>query len=128
MRGTLCEIPLKAKTCYNQPNWKKWKPPEMRWTYMDKKQIEEIIKSQKQYLEEHFYVKKIGLFGSFVRSEQHEDSDIDMLVEFNRPVGFEFIRLKFYLESILDRKVDLVTEDALKPLIKDHILSEVQYH
>jgi predicted nucleotidyltransferase len=95
--------------------------------FMDKQQIEKILKSQKQYLEEHFYVTKIWMFGSFVRSEEREDSDVDLLVEFNRPVGFEFIHLKLYLESVIGRKVDLVTEDALKPLIKDQILSEVQY-
>jgi predicted nucleotidyltransferase len=95
--------------------------------FMDKKQIEDILKEQKQYLSEHYYVEKIGLFGSFARSDQRDDSDVDLLVEFNKPVGFEFIRLKFYLESILGRKVDLVTEDALKPMIKDQILNEVQY-
>lgn len=94
---------------------------------MDKKQVEDILRSQKQYLSEHFHVEKIGIFGSFARSEQHQDSDVDLLVEFNRPVGLEFIQLKLYLEDVLGRKVDLATEAALKPMIKDQILSEVQY-
>jgi predicted nucleotidyltransferase len=87
----------------------------------------DLIKIQKPYLSEHFYVDKIGIFGSYIRDEQHIGSDVDILVEFNRPVGFEFIRLKFYLESILGTKVDLVTPEALKPMIKEQILSEVQY-
>jgi len=94
---------------------------------MNRTQIRDILNEQKHYLSEQFFVDTIGIFGSYVRDEQRVDSDIDLLVEFNHPVGFEFIRLKFYLESLFGRKVDLVTVDALKPMIKDQILSEVQY-
>ncbi|MDB5055279.1 MAG: polymerase beta domain protein region [Bacilli bacterium] len=53
--------------------------------------------------------------------------DIDILVEFTRPVGFEFIELKDYLESLFNKSVDLVTANALKPYMKQEILSEVQF-
>ncbi|GIO34599.1 MULTISPECIES: nucleotidyltransferase family protein [Paenibacillus] len=94
---------------------------------MKREDIENKLRSEKHYLKEHFYVEKIGLFGSFARDEQTENSDIDLLVEFSRPVGFEFLELKHYLETILNRHVDLVTPNAIKPYMKNEMLSEVQY-
>lgn len=73
-------------------------------------------------------VKSLGIFGSVVRGEATVSSDIDVLVEFNRPVGlFEFIRLKYYLEEITSCQVDLVTHDAIRPAMREAILSEVVY-
>ena len=70
-------------------------------------------------------VQSIAIFGSFARGEQGPDSDVDVLVEFSRPVGlFDFIRLKSFLEKILGRHVDLVTPDALKTKFRDRILKE----
>lgn len=94
---------------------------------MRREDIENKLKIEKRFLMDRFYVSKIGLFGSFVRDEQTETSDIDLLVEFSRPVGFEFLDLKDYLESVFDREVDLVTPNAIKPYMRDEILSEVQY-
>ncbi|TJY42459.1 nucleotidyltransferase [Cohnella pontilimi] len=94
---------------------------------MRKSDVEYKLKQQKEYLASHFFVNKIGIFGSYARDEQTEESDIDLLVEFSRPVGFEFIELKYYLESIFNKPVDLVTANALKPLMKEQVLNEVQY-
>jgi len=94
---------------------------------MKREDIEKILREQKSYLTENYHVKKIGIFGSYARNEQSSESDIDLLVEFSRPVGFEFIDLKDYLESLFEQPIDLVTENALKPYMKDEILSEVQY-
>ena len=94
---------------------------------MKRQDIERILKEQKGYLSEKFFVEKIGIFGSYSRDEQTENSDIDILVEFSRPVGFEFLDLKEYLESIFEKPVDLVTTNALKPLVKDNIMNEVQF-
>ncbi|MBA9088612.1 hypothetical protein FHR92_005130 [Fontibacillus solani] len=94
---------------------------------MKREEIEKKLKTEKHYLKEHFHVEKIGLFGSFARDEQTETSDIDLLVEFSRPVGFEFLDLKDYLESVFKRPIDLVTPSAIKPYMRDEILSEVQY-
>ena len=74
-----------------------------------------------------FYVKKIGVFGSYSRGEETPESDIDVLVEFFEPLGWEFFDLKEYLEEILARKVDLVTENAIRPQMKEKILNEVIY-
>jgi predicted nucleotidyltransferase len=93
-----------------------------------KKEILTLLKKQLPYLKENFKVKSIGLFGSYAREEQTETSDIDMLVEFEAPVGFiKFIELENYLSDKLGAKVDLVTPDALKPLIKPHIIAEAVY-
>jgi predicted nucleotidyltransferase len=85
------------------------------------------IREYKPILERQYCVKKIGVFGSYARNEQKDNSDIDILVEFYRPVGFQFINLKIFLEEILNKKVDLVTPNALKPQIKEKILREVSY-
>lgn len=91
------------------------------------KDIEKILKSQKPFLKEKFQIKKIGVFGSFARGEQTKESDIDILVEFYEPIGWEFFDLQEYLESILKRRIDLVTNNALKSQIKKTILKEVIY-
>lgn len=86
------------------------------------------IKDQLSILHEKYHVKKLGIFGSFARGEQNPESDIDMIVEFESPVGFfEFIRLENYLSETLGAKVDLVTERALKPSIKESVLKETVY-
>jgi hypothetical protein len=70
-------------------------------------------------------VKSLAVFGSLARGEATPASDIDVLVEFDRPVGlFEFIRLKLYLEELTGRHVDLVTPDALRPALRAEILNE----
>jgi len=89
--------------------------------------IDNVLKKYKPELEDRYKVKKIGIFGSYARGEQRKTSDLDILVEFSEPIGWEFVDLKEYLESILDMKVDLVTVRALKPQLKDRILQEVIY-
>ena len=70
-------------------------------------------------------VQRLGIFGSYVRGEQTDASDVDLLVEFSQPVGlFQFIGLQQRLESLLGCKVDLGTLRSLKSRIKDHVLQE----
>jgi len=91
-------------------------------------EIQEILRQKKPILRERFKVKEIGIFGSFVRGEEKDTSDLDILVELERPVGLiKFIGLQNYLSDELGEKVDLVTKSALKPRIKKNILSEVVY-
>jgi predicted nucleotidyltransferase len=74
---------------------------------------------------EPFGVSHVSVFGSVARNEAQADSDIDILVEFTRPVGlFEFARLRRELEQLLGRRVDLVTPAALKRQLRDQILRE----
>lgn len=90
------------------------------------KEIKEILKNQKPFLTEKYGVKEIGVFGSYVKGEQKAESDLDILVEFGRPVGFfEFLDLEEYLENTIGIKVEIVTPKALKPKIGEYILREV---
>lgn len=76
-----------------------------------------------------FGVQKIGLFGSYLRSEQKSTSDIDILVEFEKDkITFDnYMDLKFYLEDLFKCKVDLVMQEAIKPDLKPYILGSVKY-
>jgi predicted nucleotidyltransferase len=70
-------------------------------------------------------VASLALFGSVARNEAEGDSDVDILVSFDRPVGFfHFLEVKDYLETVLKTRVDLVTEDALKKQLRERILAE----
>ena len=73
----------------------------------------------------HYFVTKLQLFGSNARGEQTAQSDVDLLVEFSQPVGFEFFELKTFLEDRLSKNVDLVTTAALKSALKPFVLAEV---
>ena len=89
-------------------------------------EIKEILKNQKPFLTEKYGVKEIGVFGSYVKGEQKDESDLDILIEFERSVGFfEFLDLEEYLGDITGIKVEIVTPKALKPKIGEHILREV---
>lgn len=91
---------------------------------MNLKLVSELLKCHQADLFQRG-VKSLAVFGSLVRGEETNASDIDLLVEFARPVSlFEFIRLKHYLEELTARRVDLVTPDALHPAMRDEILSE----
>ena len=85
----------------------------------------ELLKPE---VEEKFKVKSIGFFGSYVRGEQKDTSDLDILVDFFEPISlFRFVELEDFLSQRLGVKVDLVMRDALKPRIKDSILNEAIY-
>jgi|Deesub1362B_J571_1020462.scaffolds.fasta_scaffold14351_3 hypothetical protein len=92
---------------------------------------ERILKILKEHREElkKFGVKKIGLFGSYIRGEQKRESDIDILVEFEKgKKNFNnFIELAFFLEDLFGTKVDLLTEESMSPYLKPYIMREVVY-
>lgn len=90
--------------------------------------IKHQLQVHKQSLKDQFGVTTIGVFGSYVRGEQTEDSDIDILVDLEKPFGLvRFIQLEKYISELLGIKVDLATRDALKPFIGQEILREVNY-
>ncbi len=95
-------------------------------------EIKEILKKQKPFLKEEYGVSEIGIFGSlylvrsYARGEQRKKSDLDILVEFDKPIGLlKFVGLEIYLSEVLGVKVDLVMKGSLKPRIGKHILKEV---
>jgi predicted nucleotidyltransferase len=92
-----------------------------------KDQILSKLKELKPSLYKDFAVKEIGLFGSFSDNTFNEDSDIDILVELEKPIGWKFFSLELFLEKTFNRKIDLVTKNALKDQLKVSILKEVNY-
>jgi uncharacterized protein len=91
-------------------------------------QLIDKLKIQKDYLEREFAIEKIGLFGSYVKDQQKQGSDLDVLVEFKQMPGlFRYIELENYLTKQLGVKVDLVLKDSLKPNIGKQILEETTY-
>lgn len=90
--------------------------------------IKELLKGQKDLLNNKYGVSEIGVFGSFVRGEENENSDLDILVRISKNMGLlKFIAIENYLSGLLGVKVDLVMKDVLKPAIGKHILNEVVY-
>ena len=85
------------------------------------------LKELKPALYNDYSVKEIGLFGSYSDGTFSDDSDIDLIVELERPIGWKFFSLELYLQKIFNRKIDLVTKNALKEQIKDSILKKVNY-
>ncbi len=96
---------------------------------MDAKKIERKLEEKKEQIKRVFHIKEIGIFGSFIRGEQTASSDIDVLVEFEKGHKdfFNYMRLKYYLEELLGRNVDLVIKNAVKSRLKERIFSEVEY-
>ena len=91
-----------------------------------REKILKTLRAIKPELAIRYKVKEVGLWGSFVRGDQAESSDVDILVEFDSPIGFfKFLELEEFLGERLGRKVDLVSKKALKPRIGRRILQEV---
>ena len=91
--------------------------------------LEDTLQTLRAHLPEmsqRYHVKSLGIFGSFIRGEQEEGSDLDILVEFDSPpTFFQFIEMEDYLSELLGVRVDLVMRSALKPRIGERVLSEV---
>jgi hypothetical protein len=87
--------------------------------------ILDIIKSHANDIKILFSVRRIGIFGSFARGEQKDSSDVDILVEFEKPTFKNFMNLSFYLEDLLEREVDLVTVKGLHPRIRPYVEKDV---
>ena len=91
-------------------------------------EIKSILAQHKKELADKYKVKEIGIFGSYIKGEQKEKSDVDILVKFEEPIGFfKFMDLERHLSELVGGKVDLVMETALKPRIGRCILEEVNY-
>lgn len=90
-------------------------------------QIINKLRELKPILFSEYSVKEIGIFGSYANETNTEDSDIDILVEFDKPIGWKFFSLEIYLEKIFGKKVDLVTKNALKDQIKIQIMNQLEY-
>jgi len=79
-----------------------------------KEQIVKLLRENYPYLAAEYGVKKVGIFGSYAKGTPEETSDVDIIVEFGRPIGFKFVEFAEYLEHLLDRKVDVLTPAGLQ--------------
>ena len=93
---------------------------------LTREEITQILRENRLYLASEYGVKRIGLFGSYAKDVPTERSDIDLVVEFDRPIGFRFAELAEYLESLLGRKVDLLTPAGIKGIRIERIASSIE--
>ncbi len=92
-------------------------------------EVKDIFREYKPILwQKYNWLSELGIFGSYVRGEQNEESDIDVLIDYTEaPDLIELIDFEYYLSDNLGIKVDVVTKNGLKPRLKERILSEVVY-
>ena len=93
------------------------------------KEIKRILKEHREEIREKYGVVIVGVFGSYARGEQREISDVDIIVELERPIGLKFYELWDYLENVLAIKVDVLTLSALKQktLLWESVKEEIVY-
>ena len=92
----------------------------------DLEEIKKILKKELSYLKEKYKVKKLGIFGSYIRGENKKGSDIDILVEFDNDADlFDLIGLSLYLEEKIQQKVDIIPWKSIRNEIKKTVLREV---
>ncbi len=91
--------------------------------------LDEILRTIEENRDEikQFGVKKLGIFGSAVRGDQTDDSDIDFLVQLEKETFRAYMGLAIFLEDLFNRKIDLVIEHTIKERYRDNILQEVKY-
>lgn len=90
-------------------------------------EIKLLLLRNKSRLSLDYGVTELAVFGSYSRNDQTEQSDIDILVDFNRPVGLEFIELAVDLEKLLDIRVDLVSKNGIKPRYFESVKEDLIY-
>jgi predicted nucleotidyltransferase len=93
---------------------------------MDKDEIIRLIKENHNFLSVEYGVSRIGIFGSTAKGIISEDSDLDIVVEFKRPIGFKFIRLVEYLERLFGKKVEVLTKDGIKNIRVKEVAADIE--
>ncbi len=93
---------------------------------LTKEKIMSILKKKLPYLRDTFGVKRIGLFGSYSKRLQREDSDVDIIVEFEKPIGLKFVELAGYIENILGKKVSLLTPEGIKSIRVKNVAEDIE--
>jgi predicted nucleotidyltransferase len=92
-----------------------------------RQQLFDKLRELKPILYQKYGIRRIGVFGSYATGTQHEGSDVDLLVELTRPLGWEYFGLASRFEELLHTKVDVATENELKPRVKDEVIKQVIY-
>ena len=91
------------------------------------RQIKSVLAQHKSELAQKYHLRQLGIFGSYARKDKTAQSDIDLLVEFDGPIGLDFVTLAEELESLLGVKVDLVSVNAIKPKMFKIIKKDLVY-
>lgn len=91
--------------------------------------VKQILRTAFPYLKERFKVREIGIVGSYARNEQNEESDIDILVDFSEPIGWEVVDLKEYLQDLLSHRVDLILKGGVlnRPRLLEAMKRDIVY-
>lgn len=92
---------------------------------LTREQAVKLLQEKHPYLANEFGVSKIGLFGSYAKGHLDETSDIDLLVEFERPIGLRFVELVDYLETLLGRKVDVLTPAGIQNIRVERVARSI---
>ncbi|HJP94694.1 MAG TPA: nucleotidyltransferase family protein [Pyrinomonadaceae bacterium] len=87
--------------------------------------IIQLLQREREHLAAEFGVSKIGLFGSYAKGQANDTSDIDLLVEFERPIGFQFLDLVDYLEALLGSKVEVLTPAGIQNIRVKHVAKSI---
>ena len=91
-------------------------------------EIKRLLHQFKPLIQQKYQISDLGLFGSYVRGEQNEDSDVDVLIDYlEAPSLVQLVDLEFYISELLGIKADVVTKEGLKPRYRERILAEVVY-
>ncbi|MGQ9838920.1 MAG: nucleotidyltransferase family protein [Anaerolineae bacterium] len=90
-----------------------------------KEQTLALLKQNQAYFSTEYGVKRIGVFGSYAKGQPSDESDVDVVVEFERPIGFRFVEFAEYLEMLLGRKVDVLTPTGIQGVRIAHIARDI---
>lgn len=93
---------------------------------MRREKVIDILRKELPYFVSEYGVKRIGLFGSYAKGIQGEDSDIDILVEFERPIGLKFVEFGEYLEKLLGKKTDILTPAGVKGIRIKRVAEDIR--
>ena len=93
---------------------------------LNREKVTEILREKYPYLVSEYGIRRIGLFGSYAKGKQTEDSDIDIVADFERPMGLRFVEFAEYLEKILGRKTDVLTPEGVKGIVVKRIARDIE--
>ena len=89
-------------------------------------ELKRTLMQARDHLARHYPIQSLGVFGSVARNEERDNSDIDILIEFSGPIGWEIADIRQYLEQVTHRKVDLVTPGAVRPLLRQSVYRDLR--
>lgn len=91
-----------------------------------REEILDILRREIPFISQTYRVKRVGVFGSFAKNSANDQSDIDIVVEFEKPIGLKFVSLAEYLEKKLNRKIDLLTKEGINSIRNDEIAADIK--